>query len=260
MCDWCSWIKKDGKVYYLTDDMIAAKWPNYEVRDKIGHSAIEEYFPESKGGVHFESPIKIPAEIAREVNKGHCDAMLKAGGWAGARYSKSGNLNSPWWGAIKQLIKEVKQIKYFSSTGVICNNWKVFETRGAAWDAARGDAWDAAGDAALDDARYESQEAAWHAERGAAWDAAGDAAWDAARGAAWDAARFAAQGAARGDAWDAAVDAARGAALLVMCTVAYYYDPENRHYKYAQSRFDVWRSGYGLLCDIDGVLYVYKKP
>ena len=212
MCDWCSWIRKGDKIYYLTDDMIDARWPGADVRDKIGHSAIEEYFPDAKGGERFESPTTIPPMIALDVNKGHCDAMQKAGGWAGARYSNAGNINSPWWIAVKKIIKEVKKIKYFSNTDVICNNWKVFETRG--------------------DARY------------AAWDAA----WDAAR----DFARYAAQ--------DAAVDAAGDAALLVMCTVAFFYDPENRHYKYAQSRMDVWRRGYGLLCDIDGVLYVYKKP
>jgi len=257
MCDWCSWIKKDGKVYYLTDDMIAAKWPNADVRDKIGHSAIEEYFPESKGGERFESPTIIPPMIALDVNKGHCDAMQKAGGWAGARYSNDGNINSPWWIAVKEIIKEVKKIKYFSNTVFICKNWKVFETRGAAVDAARYAAGDAAGDAALLDAeRYAAQDAAVDAERDAAWDAAGDAAWDAAG----DAARYAAQDAARYAAQDAAGDAAGDAELLVMCTVAFFGDHENQHYKYAQSRMDVWRRGYGLLCDIDGVLYVYKKP
>ena len=252
MCDWCSWIKKDGKVYYLTDDMIAARWPNADVRDKIGHSAIEEYFPESKGGERIESPTTIPPMIALDVNKGHCDAMQKAGGWAGARYSNAGNINSPWWIAVKKIIKEVKKIKYFSNTDVICNNWKVFETRGDA----RYAAWDAAWDAARDFARYAAQDAAVDAERDAAWDVAGDDAWDAAR----DAARYAARDFARYAAQDAAVDAAGDAALLVMCTVAFFYDPENRHYKYAQSRMEVWRRGYGLLCDIDGVLYVYKKP
>jgi len=235
MCDWCSWIKKEGKVYYLTDDMIAAKWPNADVRDKIGHSAIEEYFPESKGGERFESPTTIPSVLALDVNKGHCDEMLKAGGWAGARYSNDGNINSPWWIAVKEIIKEVKKIKYFSNTVFICKNWKVFETRGAAVDAARYAAWDA-GDAAGDAARYAAQDD----ERYAAQDAAQDAVWYAAG--------------------DAAGDAAQDAALLVMCTVAFFGDHENQHYKYAQSRMDVWRRGYGLLCDIDGVLYVYKKP
>ena len=44
MCDWCSWIKKDGKLYFLRDDDIEAKWPRADFKDKIGHLAIEEFY------------------------------------------------------------------------------------------------------------------------------------------------------------------------------------------------------------------------
>lgn len=214
MCDWCSWIEKDGKIFFLRDDDIAAKWPEANVRDKIVHSAIEEFYPESKGGKHCESPTRIPKEIAAEVGRGRMDAMAKAGGWAGARYSKAGVLNSPWWKKVKAVIEEVKSIKYFSNSGEINSDWEIFDTR----DSARDAAWDAA------------------------VDSAGNAAWDAAVGAARD----------------AAVDSARDAALLARCEVVEF--PNDNQFKiHAQKRMDVWRAGYGLLCDVNGMLYVYKK-
>jgi hypothetical protein len=85
--------------------------------------------------------------------------------------------------------------------------------------------------------------AAWVAAR----DAAGDAAWVAARDAAWDAAGAAA--------WAAA----RDAALLSRCTVV--ADKLDKKYMdHARARWSVWQKGYGLMCDIGGVFYVYRKP
>jgi hypothetical protein len=92
MCDFFSWIEKDGKLYYLTDAMIESRWPNDEVRDKIGHSAIEKYF--GIKGEHKENAIDLPIEITREINKGHMTEMAKAGGWAGVRYDEKGHINS----------------------------------------------------------------------------------------------------------------------------------------------------------------------
>jgi len=79
-----------------------------------------------------------------------------------------------------------------------------------------------------------------------------DAAWDAARGAARDAAWGAARGAAR--------DAARDAELKVQTDfICDGLDIDQRHRDHAEARWNVWRKGYGLLCDVDGVLYVYEK-
>jgi len=75
--------------------------------------------------------------------------------------------------------------------------------------------------------------------------------WAAARDAAWAAARDAARAAAGDAAWDAA--------LLSRClVVSDLIDP--KHLAHARARWDVWRRGYGLLCDVDGVMYVYRKP
>ena len=85
--------------------------------------------------------------------------------------------------------------------------------------------------------------------RDAAGDAAGDAAWDAARDAAWNAARNAAA------AWDAAGDAGLYARMLVVSDLKL----AEKHRTHIKKRMEVWQKGYGLLCDVDGVLYVYKK-
>jgi hypothetical protein len=65
------------------------------------------------------------------------------------------------------------------------------------------------------------------------------------------------------DSRDAARDAARNAAgdaaLLSRCiVVADKLDP--KFMKHARARWAVWKSGYGLVCDVNGVLYVYRKP
>jgi hypothetical protein len=291
MCDFYSWIEKDGKLFYLDDKTIETHWPKDDVREHIGHAAIEAIYPEAIGGQHRENAIEIPPQIAKEINRGHMNKMAKAGGWNGARYTSRGHLCSPWWKNAEQFIEAIKQTQWLDNHGKIKKEWKIFETRGAAGDAARAAARGAAGDAAWVAAR----DAAGVAARAAAWvaarDAAGDAAWvaaraaarvaardaagDAARAAARDAAPYAARGAAgdaardaalcaapyaalcaAGDAADAARAAARDAALYARCLIS---DPGLPHSKHATDRLDVWLRGYGLLCDVNGILYVYKK-
>ena len=77
------------------------------------------------------------------------------------------------------------------------------------------------------------------AARAAAWDAARDAAWDAARDAAWD--------------------AARDAALWARVLVCEGLPISQQHVDHAEARMNVWRKGYGLYCDVNGVLYVYES-
>ena len=146
--------------------------------------------------------------------------------------------------AIRGLIAQVSIIPWFKNGGVVPEGVKLFETRGAARDAA----WDAAWDAA--------RGAAWDA----AWDAARDAAWGAARGAAWDAARGAARDAARDAAWDAVWGAAWDAACLAGLLVCDGLELNPKHIEHMRKRWAVWEAGYGVLCDVDGVIYAYKQP
>jgi hypothetical protein len=140
-------------------------------------------------------------------------------------------------------VTTIKDVPWFSGKGKALKAWKVFDTRDAAGDAAgaaaRASAWASAWDAARD--------AAWDAARAAAGAAAGDAAWAAAWASAWAAAR------------DAAGDAAGDAALLSRCIIV--ADKLDKKYMdHARARWSVWQKGYGLLCDVNGVFYVYRKP
>jgi hypothetical protein len=86
--------------------------------------------------------------------------------------------------------------------------------------------------------------ASWHVSFGISLGAA----WGAARGAARDAARDAARGAA----WDAARDAALFARCLLVKDKI-----DKKHMKHTTERMEVWKRGFGLLCDVKGKLYVY---
>lgn len=152
------------------------------------------------------------------------------------------NVTPDYVQAVNVFLGELKTIPWLKPDGNPDPDWRIFETRDAAWnaavDATRGAAWNTVWDAV------------WDATRGAAWNnepvcSAGI------RAAAWDAARNAALDAARGAAWDAAL-----MARILICTGL---PLEQKYIDHAAARMNVWRKGYGLLCDIDGVLYVYKK-
>jgi len=125
-----------------------------------------------------------------------------------------------WWNDCVGWVNTLKSIAWLKPDGKPNKEWKLFETR----DAARDAAWDVA----------------WNAARNAARDAARDAAWDAA----WDAAR------------NAAEDAALYSRGIFICDGLKL---EKKHTVHLKKRMEVWQKGYGLLCDVDGVLYVYKK-
>jgi len=175
-----------------------------------------------------------------------------------------------WFKDCKLFIKSLSKIAWFKNDGRPLKEWKLFETReaavDAAWDAVGAAAVAAAGAAASDAARNAAGAAAGAAAWDAAGDAAVDAAWaaasDAARNAASDAARAAARAAAWAAAWDAVGAAARdaegAAALEVRILVCKGLKLDKKHIEHSKKRMEVWRKGYGLLCDVNGILYVYK--
>jgi len=239
MCDFVSWIDTGTNLYWLNDDEIEAK--SWNMLDSIGHEAIEKYF--GVKGEHKESWKKIPPQIAASVNSGAMDKMAKAFGMAGIRYDARGNCIAPWWVKTQKLIKQIEKIKWFDNHAKPLKAWKLFETG----DAARAAAWSAA--------RAAAGAAAWSA----AWSAAGAAAWSAAKAAARAAAWSAARAAAGAAAWSAARAAAGAAELLARMYVS-EFDSDNKHYQHALKRWEVYERGYGVYCDINGELYVYKRP
>lgn len=146
----------------------------------------------------------------------------------------------------REFIRSLKDIPWFKPDGTIKdgeNGVKLFKTWDAAWNATRNSTRNAAWNAARNVARI----VAWGFTRDAAWDAA----WNATVDAAWGAARDAAKNAAL----DAARDAALCASVIYVCTGL---PIEPKHIDYAKKCMDVWRYGYGVLCDVDGVLYCYE--
>ena len=120
-------------------------------------------------------------------------------------------------------IDNIKNVKFFCAEGTLPEGCKLYATRYAAWYAAL----NAARDATRDAARY------------AALNAALDVARDVAL--------------------EAALDAARNAALLSVCLlVKDSIAPD--HLANAAARWRAWEAGYSVYCDVDGVLYCYRKP
>ena len=90
---------------------------------------------------------------------------------------------------------------------------------------------------------------AWRLFYGDTWASAWDSAWACARDSARDS--------ASDSAWDSAMDFSLMARMIVVSDLD--YPDKKKHKKHVRERINVWCKGYGLLCDVDGVLYVYAK-
>ncbi len=145
--------------------------------------------------------------------------------------------------AIDEFIASLKSINWLHPDGQPDPAWKLFiattwaAARDAALAATRAMVWDVVGDEACAAAGT----AAWIMAcdvivQDAAWIAARDAIWTAAENTAWE--------------------AARTVVLMAACLIA-GDKIAPQHLTHARARMDVWRKGYGLLRDVDGVLYVY---
>jgi hypothetical protein len=140
-------------------------------------------------------------------------------------------------------IASIPKLKLLSCNQEPREEWMLFNTRSAAESAARSAA------------RSAAYLAAYLAARSAADLAAYLAADLAARSAARSAAYLAADLAAR----SAADLAARSAALMARMAICFDLDIDQKHRDHAAAEWDVWTRGYGLVCDVGGVLYVYRR-
>ena len=104
MCEFISWIEKNGNVYYLTYHDIYRTRRGKELRDYckskedlIGHNAIRFYYAEFMGGedkecTDFSSPNNFPKEIVADIKAGKFrglgteKGLLQQQAWA--EYSK----------------------------------------------------------------------------------------------------------------------------------------------------------------------------
>jgi hypothetical protein len=150
----------------------------------------------------------------------------------------------------EKFIEEVKKIKYFDFHGEIKKEWNV--SFGKNLIEAESAAWSAAGSAA----RSVAGSSAGSAAESAAWSMAGSSAESAAVSVAVSvavsAARSSAESAGRSAAWSMARSVAGLAACILVGTRI-----EAKHRLHIESEMDVWRAGYGLVCDVNGKLFVY---
>lgn len=169
--------------------------------------------------------------------------------------------------SIRILLEEINHIDWFSGKGKLPEGIEmyVFDTWEAAKDAAgdtylesvRGAVWSVAMDAVMIAAR--------DGARNDAWSAARDTTRDTTRNAAWNAAWNAADSATESAAWDANAprdvsrDAAWDADLYAGVCVCDGLPLAQEHIDRAHKRWQCWKAGYGVLCDINGVLYLYRK-
>jgi len=164
-----------------------------------------------------------------------------------------------WWRDVRVFVESLKTVPWLKPQGDPDPSWRVSETRDEATAAAM--------DAARETARWDLP---WHILWAATRDAAGNAAWNAA----WKTAKAVVGGVARETAWRAAGCAAGiaaeiaagvevvagGARLQAQMLATADLDVGEEHRAHARARWAVWTRGYCLLCDVNKVLYVYRKP
>ena len=86
MCEFVSWIEKDGKCYFLTAADLASKRGKQLIKhcknddDLVGHGAIRWFYGEFKGGkdrecTDFSSPNNFPREIVTAMLEGKFRGM-----------------------------------------------------------------------------------------------------------------------------------------------------------------------------------------
>jgi len=72
MCEFPSWIEKDGVSYWNTDALLDQHGIDYE--DGVGHSAIRLIW-HINGGEEHEFPEDIPPEMAADIKSGNREIL-----------------------------------------------------------------------------------------------------------------------------------------------------------------------------------------
>lgn len=245
MCMFFSFLT-DGekKIYYFTPEQRKAH-VTYRNGQKISnydsHTAIANFYglredDWSRGEYNpYTNSLVIDQQHTTWDDAKVCK-MLDAVDWHGL----CGDLDGA-----RKFIAGIKEIPYLRPDGTLTERDKIklFDTRDAARISSMGSGdvvWGIARNAAIAAAIAESRDAAM----GVAWSVARDVAKDTV----WNIAR------------DAALDVAMDAVLFVcVLYVCDGLDIDEKHREHAKLRMDVWKHGYGVYCDVDGVLYCYKR-
>ena len=104
MCEFPSWIEKDGEVYFLTDKDVAERESDLsrqkEPADYVGHSAIGIVFK-----VQGEDKEGFPChpEVARAIRDGKMNRLMNLGGYKKVSINKNGKLHCTDGPAIERL-------------------------------------------------------------------------------------------------------------------------------------------------------------
>lgn len=254
MCEFFSFVHDGKKIYYFDGDQRknGVKMPDgNKISNYDSHSSITCYYRLDDDGVNkfeynpFSEKLVLDGNTICEWDVKTIREQLAEIDWQPIAGDVEG---------AREFLRGLKDIPWLKPDGTVedSEEIKVFETKCAANDAAGVDAWDAAWDdvwdASRDAARAANKYNVWVAAREAAHDAAKAAVIDAA----WDDARFAAHDAA----WDAAWDAGYHFAMYFACGDLKI---DEKHREHIRKRFAIWQHGYGVLCDVNGIIYAYKK-
>lgn len=229
-----------GGVFDYTDYLPTADGPGPRLPDR--RVAL------CRSGWHWctpESLMRTYAVAGMRVYEAEPSVDVTAPDWDGKSVSASGRLLREyplpqWWHDAMEFVAGLPGVRWLQPDGDPDPEWRLFtastleEAKAAARTAAREEDW----------------AAAWSA----AWSAVGITACTSGRTAARTAARSAARSATKG----ASGAAARAAELYILTQYLWEWAPlDQRHRDTAAAYWRAWSKGYGVLGDVDGVLYVY---
>ena len=245
MCNVVSWIEKDGKLYWAHDDEVEAKY-GVVTNNHCGHKTVRDIY-KLEGGTEYESALKVPPEIAASVNRGEMKKLAKVGGWNGLHFSKGGINNTSYWVKFENEFRKYKNKTYhLDNHGPVDPSWIVFETIDQGRDQGR--------DQVRDQGRDQGREQAYEQALGQAHEQALEQAWDQV----WIQARKQARDQSLERALEQALSQSHDLSNLISSAIIEGYESTEWH-DYFKRRFSIWEAGYGCICDINGVFYVYKK-
>ena len=150
-----------------------------------------------------------------------------------------------WVKETERFLATIPGVKWMSLEGDVDPAWRVFDTHASAHASARASAYD--------DSAYDSAYAS------ACGSACGSARASARASACASAYHASAYDSACASAYDSACASARDSALMAAMCVCSDLPLDQKHRDHAKARWDVWKRGYGLLCDVGGILFVYRR-